>query len=101
MTESWSQDFEKAQEIFNKEFLTSAFDALSAKMKEDGGLNLTALSESMTELQAKVQERLAEHSEDVEKQAEDLCESLDDMAVEEQDLLKKIPELKDYQVFTI
>lgn len=101
MTESWSQDFEKAQEIFNKEFLTSAFDALSAKMKEDGGLNLTALSESMTDLQAKVQERLAEHSEDVEKQAEDLCESLDDMAVEEQDLLKKIPELKDYQVFTI
>ncbi len=101
MTESWSKDFEKAQEIFNKEFLASAFDALSAKMKEDGGLNLTALSESMTELQAKVQERLAEHSKDVEKQAEDLCESLDDMAGEEQDLLKKIPELKDYQVFTI
>ncbi len=101
MTESWSKDFEKAQEIFNKEFLASAFDALSAKMKEDGGLNLTALSESMTELQAKVQERLEEHSKDVEKQAEDLCESLDDMAGEEQDLLKKIPELKDYQVFTI
>ncbi|YCO04413.1 YggN family protein [Vibrio sp. VNB-15] len=101
MTDSWTADFEKAQEIFNKEFLTSAFDALSAKMKEDGGLNLTALSESMTELQAKVEQRLAEHSKEFEQQAEGLCDSLDDMAGEEQDLLKKIPALKDYQVFTI
>ncbi|WP_322802992.1 YggN family protein [Vibrio alfacsensis] len=101
MTESWTADFEKAQEIFNKEFLTSAFDALSAKMKEEGGLNLTALSESMTELQAKVAQRLAEHSKEVEQQAEGLCDSLDEMAGQEQDLLKKIPELKDYQVFTI
>lgn len=77
------------------------FADVEARYYKDGGLNLTALSESMTELQAKVQERLAEHSKDVEKQAEDLCESLDDMAGEEQDLLKKIPELKDYQVFTI
>ncbi|CAE6896095.1 hypothetical protein ACOMICROBIO_GDFFDHBD_01226 [Vibrio sp. B1REV9] len=101
MTESWTADFEKAQEIFNKEFLTSAFDALSAKMKEEGGLNLTALSESMKELQAKVAQRLAEHSKEVEQQAEGLCDSLDEMADQEQDLLKKIPELKDYQVFTI
>ncbi|MGR5131376.1 YggN family protein [Vibrio alfacsensis] len=101
MSESWTADFEKAQEIFNKEFIASAFDALSAKMKEEGGLNLTALSESMTELAAKVEQRLAEHSKEVEQQAEGLCESLDEMADQEQELLKKIPALKDYQVFTI
>ncbi|MBE3723576.1 YggN family protein, partial [Vibrio parahaemolyticus] len=71
MTQGWTKDFEKAQEIFNKEFLASAFDALSKKMKEEGGLNLTALSESMAELSAKVEQRLAEHSKEVEQQAED------------------------------
>ncbi|MDW1501437.1 DUF2884 family protein, partial [Vibrio sp. YT-19(2023)] len=101
MMQGWTKDFEKAQEIFNKEFLASAFDALSKKMKEERGLNLTALSESMAELSAKVEQRLAEHSKEVEQQAEDLCESLDNMAGQEDDLLKKIPELKDYRVFTI
>ncbi|CAM2758375.1 YggN family protein [Vibrio mytili] len=101
MTKSWTDDFEKAQEIFNKEFLSSTFAALSTKMQDDGGLNLTALSEAMAELSAKVEQRLAEHSKKVEKQADDLCESLDDMADEENDLLKKIPELNDYRVFTI
>lgn len=101
MTQSWTDDFAKAQEIFNKEFLASAFEALSKKMKEGDGLNLTALSESMAELSAKVEQRLAEHSKEVEQQADDLCDSLDKMADQEENVLKKIPELKDYRVFTI
>nr|WP_321282354.1 YggN family protein [uncultured Vibrio sp.] len=101
MTQSWTDDFAKAQEIFNKEFLASAFEALSKKMQEEDGLNLTALSESMTELSAKVEQRINEHSQDIEQKAEELCDSLDDMAVQEDNVLKKIPELKDYRVFTI
>ncbi|WMN86697.1 YggN family protein [Vibrio parahaemolyticus] len=101
MTQSWTDDFAKAQEIFNKEFLASAFEALSKKMQEEDGLNLTALSESMTELSAKVEQRINEHSQGIEKKAEELCDSLDDMAVQEDNVLKKIPELKDYRVFTI
>lgn len=101
MTQSWTDDFAKAQEIFNKEFLASAFAALSNKMAEEDGLNLTALSESMTELSAKVEQRIAEHSKELEQQSKDLCDSLDDMADQEDNVLKKIPELKDYRVFTI
>ncbi|EKK9985517.1 YggN family protein [Vibrio vulnificus] len=101
MTESWQDDFQRAQEIFNKEFISSAFDAMSSKMKQEGGLNLSAMSQSMTELKQKVQERLQQHSKEIEQQTQDFCDSLDDMAVQEQDLLKKIPELKNYQVFTI
>ncbi len=101
MTQSWTDDFAKAQEIFNKEFLASAFEALSNKMKEGDGLNLTALSESMTELSTKVEQRIAEHSKEVEQQAEELCDSLDKMADQEENVLKQIPELKDYRVFTI
>ncbi len=69
---------------FNKEFLASV-RCFIEKMKEEGGLNLTALSESMAELSAKVEQRLAEHSKEVEQQAEDLCESLDNMAGQEDD----------------
>ncbi len=101
MTQSWTDDFAKAQEIFNKEFLASAFEALSKKMKEEDGLNLTALSESMSELSAKVEQHIAEHSKEVEQQAEELCDSLDDLADQEENVLKQIPELKDYRVFTI
>ena len=101
MTQSWTDDFAKAQEIFNKEFLASAFEALSKKMQEEDGLNLTALSESMTELSAKVEQRINERSQGIEQKAEELCDSLDDMAVQEDNVLKKIPELKDYRVFTI
>ncbi|MBR9789788.1 MAG: YggN family protein [Vibrionaceae bacterium] len=101
MTQSWTDDFAKAQEIFNKEFLASAFEALSNKMQEEDGLNLTALSESMAELSAKVEQRINEHSSGLEQKAEELCDSLDNMVVQEDNVLKKIPELKDYRVFTI
>ncbi len=101
MTQSWTEDLAKAQEIFNKEFFTSAFEALSNKMNQEGGLNLTALSESMAKLSGQIEQRIAEHSKEVEKRAEELCDSLDEMAEQEQDVLKKIPELKDYRVFTI
>ncbi len=101
MTQSWKDDLAKAQEIFNKEFFTSAFEALSKKMKQEGGLNLTALSESMAGLSAQIEQRIAEHSKEVEQQAGELCDSLDEMAEQEKDVLKKIPELKNYRVFTI
>jgi hypothetical protein len=101
MSQSWTDNFSKAQEIFNKEFLASAFEVLSNKMAEEDGLNLTALSKSMTELSAKVEQRIAEHSKEIEQQAEDLCGSLDEMVGQEENVLKKIPELKDYRVFTI
>ncbi|WGV99690.1 YggN family protein [Vibrio sp. YMD68] len=101
MTQSWSDDFEKAKEIFNQEFISSAFNAMSEKMQNDGGLNLTELADSLAEIKIKVEQRLKEHNQEVQKQAEELCESLDDMAGQEQQLHLKIPELKDYQVFTI
>ncbi|MGY0614107.1 YggN family protein [Vibrio sp. FJH11] len=101
MTQSWTDDFAKAQEIFNKEFLASAFEALSNKMAEEDGLNLTALSESMMELSVKVEQRIAEHSKELEQKSSELCDSLDEMADQEDNVLKKIPELKDYRVFTI
>lgn len=101
MTESWSDDFKRAQEIFNKEFISSAFDAMSSKMKQEGGLNLSAMSESMAELKSKVQQRLQQHSKEIEQQTQEFCDSLEDMADQEQELLQKIPELKNYQVFTI
>ena len=101
MTSSWSEDFQKAKELFNTEFLSDAMGVLSEKMKKDGGWNLTELSDSMYELKAKIEQRMAEHAKKAEQQAQDFCESLDDMAEQEQQLMEKIPELKDYQVFTI
>ncbi|NOH81157.1 DUF2884 family protein [Vibrio sp. RE86] len=99
--DSWAEDFEKAKALFSEEFISSAFNAMSEKMKAEGGLNLTEMANSMSELKERIAERLQEHSVDVQKQSEAFCDSLDQMAEQEQDLHKKIPELKDYQIFTI
>ncbi|WP_194437507.1 YggN family protein [Vibrio fluminensis] len=101
MTESWTEDFAKAKEIFTSEFMGDAMNVLSEKMQQDGGLNLTELSESMYELKARIEQRMKEHAKQAEQQSREFCDSLDQMAEQEQDVLKKIPELKDYQVFSI
>lgn len=101
MAAQWQEDFAKAKALFSQEFFSSAFDALSQKMKQEGGLNLTELGKTMDELTAKLESRLNEHSADVEKEGKELCDSLDGIVEQEQKLHKKIPELKNYQVFTI
>ncbi|MDF2154367.1 YggN family protein [Vibrio sp. CAU 1672] len=101
MSESWRADLANAQEIFHKEFITSAFEVLAAKMREDGDLNLTELSERMLELKVKVAQRLAENAKTMQLQAESLCDSVERMAEQEQHLQQLIPELKNYQVFSI
>ncbi|KJY82360.1 chemotaxis protein [Vibrio galatheae] len=101
LSETWSEDFEKAKAIFNEEFITSAFNAMSEKMQAESGINLTEMANSMTELKERIAERLKQHSAEVEEQTEAFCDSLDQMAEQEQQLHNKIPALKDYQVFTI
>lgn len=101
LSETWAEDFDKAKALFNQEFITSAFDAMSAKMKAEGGLNLTEMANSMAELKERIAERLAEHSAEVEQQSDAFCDSLEQMAEQEQQLHDKIPQLKDYQIFTI
>ncbi|MCK6262567.1 YggN family protein [Vibrio sp. ZSDE26] len=101
MTDSWAEDFEKAKEIFNKEFIASAFEAMSEKMQKEGGLNLTELADSLAEIKVKVEKRLDAHDQKVQQQKQEFCDSLDDIAEQEQDLHQKIPQLKDYQLFTI
>ncbi|GMQ47317.1 YggN family protein [Vibrio sp. 10N] len=99
--DNWEQDLAKAKEVFNKEFFSSAFTALQQKMSAEGGLNLTELSKQMDELKAKMSDTMKEQSESLKQQAEEYCDSLNDVAEQEQQLQKTIPELKDYQVFTI
>lgn len=101
ITENWSEDFDKATALFNEEFITSAFNAMSEKMKAEGGINLTEMADSMSKLKERIASRMAEHAGEVEQRSQEFCDSLDDMAEQEQDLLKQIPELKDYRVFTI
>ncbi|SDH68664.1 Protein of unknown function [Vibrio xiamenensis] len=101
MKSSWTEDFAKAREIFNKEFITSAFTAMSEKMQKDGGLNLTELTDNMTELKARIEKRVQEHGKELKQQGDDFCDSLDDIADKEHQLHEKIPELKGYPVFTI
>ncbi|USD31940.1 MULTISPECIES: YggN family protein [Vibrio] len=101
LRETWTEDFESAKKLFNEEFITSAFNAMSEKMQAEGGLNLTEMADTMSELKERIAKRLEAHSVDVEKQSQEFCDSLDSMAEQEKELHKKIPQLKDYQVFTI
>jgi hypothetical protein len=99
--DNWQEDLAKAREVFNSEFFSSAFTALSEKMKAEGGLNLSELSEEMDKLKSRLAETMANQQDTLKEQAADYCDSLNDVAEQEQELQQKIPELKDYQVFTI
>lgn len=99
--DNWEQDLAKAKEVFNQEFMSSAFTALQEKMQQEGSLNLTELSRQYNELKERMSGTLEQQSESLQNQAKEYCDSLNDVAEEEQQLHKKIPELKDYQVFTI
>ncbi len=97
----WQTEAQKARQLFNSEFISSAFNTLKNKMSTSDGLDFSALSEQMTKLQADIKQRLQGHGKELDKRAQGLCDSLDQSASDEQNLLKKIPELKDYQVFSI
>lgn len=101
MSQQWQQDFDKARALFTQEFLSGAFDAIAAKMNQNGGINLTELGNTMAELRSRLEQRFSEHSQTIEQERQELCDSLDEMVQQEQQLHKKIPELKNYQVFTI
>ncbi|CAK4069255.1 hypothetical protein VDT1_1665 [Vibrio sp. 16] len=101
LAKTWNDDLDKAMALFNQEFITSAFGAMSEKMKAEGGLNLTEMANSMAELKERIANRIAEHQSQVEQQSEDFCDSLGEIAEQEQQLHQKIPQLKDYKVFTI
>ncbi|CAH0526710.1 DUF2884 family protein [Vibrio hippocampi] len=99
--DNWQQDFAKARESFDKEFFASAFQVMQEKMQQDGSFNLTELQNQWSELQAQLADTYQQQSKQLQQEAKDYCDSLDDVATQEQELQRKIPELKDYQVFTI
>ncbi|WP_428774611.1 DUF2884 family protein [Vibrio sp.] len=101
LTKSWEEDINRAMEVFSKEFFSNAFVAMSDKMKQQEGINLSELADSMAKLSDKISQRLAEYQQQMQQQRDDFCESLDEMSEQEQQLHQKIPQLKDYQVFTI
>lgn len=99
--DNWQQDLAKARESFDKEFFASAFEVMKQKMQQEGAFNLTEMQNQWQELQARLAETYQQQTEQLEKEAKDYCDSLNEMATQEQELQRKIPELKDYQVFTI
>lgn len=100
MSTEWAQHAERLQQIFNDEFATSAWNVMSAKMNEDGGLNLTELANNMTTLKANITEKFQNYAGQLQQQEQDVCDSLTDMVDREQKLRDAVPELTDYQVFS-
>ncbi|MDN3681374.1 YggN family protein [Vibrio tapetis subsp. quintayensis] len=98
---NWRSEFDQMRETFDSEFFSSAFTALSEKMKTEGGINLTELKDKMTELKNQLEAKVKGRSEDIKQDAEQYCDELEAVAEEEKALHEKIPELKNYRVFTI
>ncbi|MFV0576331.1 MAG: DUF2884 family protein [Vibrio sp.] len=98
---NWKSDSATAAKRFNNEFFSSAFTALSAKMKEDGSVDLMALQTKLSELKNNVQTKLESQSVEIENEAKEYCGDLQGIAKDEVELRKQVPQLKDYEVFVI
>ncbi|SJL82218.1 DUF2884 family protein [Vibrio palustris] len=101
MQKQWTDEFNKMKSVFTSEFLTSSFNSISENMQQNGGMNLSKLSETMGNVKQQVTEQLKTHKKKINKDSKEMCESLNDIVQQEHALHEKIPELKHYQVFTI
>ncbi len=102
MQTRWQQKLAQGKEVLTQQFFTSAFDVMMAnKMQQEGGVNLSQLGKNMADLKNKLDSKLKEQSSTFEKQGREWCDTLNKMTQQEQQLHKKIPQLKNYQVFTI
>lgn len=99
--DNWASDFKKIKESFNAEFFSSAFAAVSEKMQKEGGINFSALNDNVVALKAKLESKIKANSQELKKKADGLCSELNGLAQEEQQLHKTIPQLENYQVFSI
>jgi hypothetical protein len=94
-------ELSRLTDLIDKEFTTDIFEAMSTKMKNEGGLNLSELATTMSDLKARVSKDFADHQKNIEDQAKKMCESLQDSVKAEQDLHQKIPELASYSIFNL
>ncbi|EGQ8222030.1 YggN family protein [Vibrio cholerae] len=101
MQARWQQKLAQGKEVLTQQFFTSAFDVMANKMQQEGGVNLSQLGKNMADLKNKLDSKLKEQSSTFEKQGREWCDTLNKMTQQEQQLHKKIPQLKNYQVFTI
>ncbi|MCL9782192.1 YggN family protein [Vibrio sp. S4M6] len=90
---------EKAKSLFNSEFVNQAFTAMSSKMNQNGGINLTEFSNKISSLKTQVEGQLQTHSGELKKQGVKMCQSLKELKKEEITLQQNIPQLKGYNIF--
>ncbi len=101
LSDSWQKHFANAKEVFDETFLDQAWDAFSAKLKQEDGFSLTAMAQLLVDLEARISERLDSRSQQMDVQQGNMCESLHDIVEQEDNLREQIPELHDYRTFTI
>ncbi|OBT06542.1 chemotaxis protein [Vibrio sp. UCD-FRSSP16_10] len=101
MHNNWQKDLADARQVFNTEFIASAFTVMQEKFAAEGSVNFTELQNEMVELQTSIKKKLKAHSSEITEKAQNYCDSMDQLAKEEQSVVKTIPELKKYQLFNI
>ncbi|MGL4829442.1 MAG: YggN family protein [Vibrio sp.] len=101
MQNHWQQELAKGREMLTQEFFASAFEVMANKMQQEGGLNLSQLGKNMADLKTSLDAKFKQHTAEFEKQGKEWCEVLNDLVQQERQLHKKIPQLKNYKVFTI
>jgi hypothetical protein len=101
ISKHWQSHYDGAKAVFNQEFVSALWVALSAKMQNEGGFNLSTLTSTVGQLQNRLNQRLEQNSGKLQQEQDEWCDSLDKLIKEEVELHKQIPELSEYQVFAI
>ncbi|CAH0541011.1 DUF2884 family protein [Vibrio marisflavi] len=91
--------YAKAKSLFDTEFVNQAFNVMSTKMNQNGGINLTEFSNKISTLKKQVEVQLNTHSAQLKQQGKKMCQSLNELKREEQSLHKEVPELEGYSIF--
>jgi hypothetical protein len=101
LSKHWQSHYDGAKAVFNQEFVSALWVALSAKMQNEGSFNLSTLTTTVGQLQNRLNQRLEQNAGKLQQEQDQWCDSLDKLIKEEVELHKQIPELSQYQVFAI
>lgn len=93
--------WEKMQSFFDKEAMSDLWATFSAGVGKLSDLSFSEFADLIQDLNQRIYQHWQQFSDQKESQQQEMCDSFNQLIDQEKSLHESIPELKNYQVFTI
>ncbi|NLS13135.1 YggN family protein [Vibrio sp. SM6] len=100
-SQRWQGDLEQAKTLLSQAMTTSAFELMTQEMAQNGRINLTELSQKISELSLAVKKRMQEHKGELDQQWLNWCQSLAQTELHQRELQQLVPQLQPFSAIKV